>query len=110
MDIENVEYLKKLAERVEFYFDIRTKAIDYYGEYKQNVSKFERFSLLESLIITGVVWASHRRNELLTEEDVYILLGINADSLYTKTILTLHPDLQELTLQELFEKTTENFK
>ena len=105
MDQENVEYLKNLAERAEFYFNIRIEAIKYFGK-----NKVGRLEILESLILTGVLWAAHKRNEFLTEDDICLLLGISNDNIGNKTILKLHHTLQELTLEEIFDRTVENFK
>ena len=111
MNTDNVEYLYTIVARVEYYYSIRKKAIRYIMD-----NKIKNAELGINLVLMSAVWASHHRQEFLTEADLLILFGLSraeeaADlDLEENEILKLDPQHSELTLNEIFEQTVESFK
>lgn len=106
MDQENIDYLNAIAERVEFYFNVRKKTIKYIVN-----NQIGDRDLSVSLVLMGAVWAAHQRKEDITEDDLLILFGLtSSQSDGNKTVLRLDPAQTDLTLEEIFELTVENFK
>lgn len=99
------EYLISIGKKVEFYFKSKKKAFIYI---KKN--KINDIDLQTSLVLISAIWAAHKLNETLTEDDLLSVFGLaneNNDS-FNKEVHTLHPDHHELTLNELFDMTVES--
>jgi hypothetical protein len=66
-------------------------------------------------MLMAAVWGAHQRNEVLTEEDLENYFGLQStidhetDDIQQE-VLTLDPNTEHLTLNELFELTMENYK
>jgi len=111
MDKNNVDYLYGIVTRVEYYYSIRKKAIRYIME-----NHIKNAELGINLVLMSAVWASHQRNEFLTEEDLLILFGLSRAEetaeldMEESEVLKLNPIHFELTLDEIFDQTVESFK
>lgn len=106
--MNSVDYLEKLALRNLAYEDIRTKVIDYCIE-----NKIEDHDLMSDLFIIGFLFEARKQNEILTEQDIIILLGEDdnededSDNLHTTYVLD--DDDSNKSLQELLDNTVKNF-
>lgn len=113
MDQENLDYLTSIAQRVEYYYAIRKRAIRYIMD-----NQIKDAELGINLVLMSAVWASHQRHEFLTEEDLLILFGLSKQTTdengnevdeLDSDVLKLSPEHEELTLDEIFEQTVESF-
>lgn len=110
MDKENVDYLYNIAERVNYYYGLRQKAITFVRKNKV-VDK----NLTINILLMAAVWGAHQRDEELTEEDLENYFGLQSnvdveDEHVEKQTIRLDPNTEHLTLNELFELTLENYK
>lgn len=110
MDKENIEYLNRIAERVNYYCNLRQKAVNFIF-----LNKVVDKNLTVNIMLMAAVWGAHQRNEVLTEEDLenYFRLQSTIDHEtddIQQEVLTLDPNTEHLTLNELFELTMENYK
>lgn len=107
MSRETEKYLKTIAERVKFYYGIRKQAVKYIFD-----NKITDNLLSVNIVLTAAIWAAHQRKEIINEDDLLIFFGLNkiTDTNEDKITLELGPDQENLTLNELFEMTVENFK
>jgi hypothetical protein len=101
------EYLQRIGKRVEYYFNIRKKAVEFI--YK---NKIKNKDLSVHIVFIAALWAAHKVNEELTQEELLLLFGLvsTEESEFTQTVMKLHPDQADLTLDEVLNLTVENFK
>lgn len=110
MDQSNVDYLYEIANRVNYYFKLRRKAIDYIQQ-----NQIIDTDLKVNILLMAAVWGAHQRDEIMTEEDLLNNFGLvtkedeEIDELRLNEI-SLDPSQTHLTLNELFEITVENFR
>jgi hypothetical protein len=106
MTYENTLYLKKISERVEYYHSIRRRTYEYISQ--KNIQDQQ---LIINLLIIAAVWASTKRNEEFTEEDLEIFFGLKSKNEEDrKNIVVLNGSYTDLTLGQLLDITVESFK
>jgi Pyruvate/2-oxoacid:ferredoxin oxidoreductase gamma subunit len=106
MNYENNLYLKKIGERVEYYHNIRKRTYEYISQ--KNIKDQQ---LVINLLIIAAVWASTKRNEEFTEEELEIFFGLKSkNEADRKNIVTLNSSYTDLTLGQLLDITVESFK
>lgn len=107
MDIDNVIYLENIAERVTYYNEARKKGANFIVD-----NKIVNKSLIVNILLMTAVWAAYQRQEVLTDDEVLIFFGLQAQEREEEfhTFLEIHPKHRELTLYELLEMTVENFR
>lgn len=107
MDQDNIDYLKQIQERTIAYDDVRADVLDYVLE-----NQIKNSDLATNLFIMGFLYEAHCRNELLTDQDINLFLGItedigmNSDELKTYKLDETQTDLD---LYELLDLTVKNF-
>lgn len=108
MDKENSLYLHNLATKVQYYHNIRKKAIKYINDHNLLKNK----DLCVSVMLTSALWAAHKRKETLDADDLMIFFGletIDKDSDILEP-LVLSEEHQNLTLKQLQDITVQSFK
>lgn len=106
MDYDNSLYLKKIAERVEYYHSIRRRTFEYI-----RTKNIKDQPLIVQLLIMAAVWASNKRNEEITEEDLAIFFGLKTtNDEERKNIVAIDMTYKDLTLAQLLDITVESFK
>ena len=98
------EYLLSIGKKVEFYYQSKTQAVRYI---KKN--RINDIDTQTNLVLISALWAAHKMNETLTEDDLLSVFGLenNNQESFNKEVYGLHPDHHELTLKELFDMTVE---
>jgi hypothetical protein len=108
MDQDNIEYLERISDRVEYYYSIRKKAIRYIMD-----NQIRDAELGINLVLMSAIWAAHQRKEEMTEDNLLILFGLSKaeeeEEFLEKSVLLLQPEHHELTLNEIFDQTVESF-
>lgn len=108
MDQENINYLNNIAKKTFAYDEVRTDVIEYLL-----INKIKDMDLATNLFVIGFLWEANRQNEILTDEDLLVLLDaedeLDVDEFDEFREYFLDDDDQELTLKELLDKTVENF-
>jgi len=107
MDQENIDYLNSISERMLAYDEIRGDVFSYILE-----NRITDNDLVTDLFIIGFLYKAHRRTEIITEEELAILLGDpnDQDGVYTKNEIYLSDDKTELSFGELLDYTVENYQ
>lgn len=108
MDQENKEYLARIQERAIAYDNTRAEVLEYVL-----LNRIKNNRLITNLFIIGFLHEANFRNEILSEQDLNILLGIDDDDdnfIYNEeNTYFLEKSQKNLTLQELLEYTVKNF-
>jgi hypothetical protein len=107
MDQDNIDYLERIADRVEYYYSIRKKAIHYIMD-----NQIRDAELGINLVLMSAVWAAYQRKEEMTEDNLLILFGLSKSTdepSLEQSALLLPPEHQELSLNEIFDQTVESF-
>lgn len=107
MDNDNVEYLKTIAAKANYYHQTRNKSIEYITENNLLTNK----ELCVSIFLVGAVWAASKLNQVINDDELEIFFGLkgNDDEDRLSDMLVLLPEHAELTLRELQDKTVESF-
>jgi len=98
------EYLLSIGRRVEFYNKARKRATNYI-----RLNQIEDIQLQTSLILISAIWAANKLEQDLTDDDLYILFGLENKGDSLGTVYNIHPDMKEMSLGELFDITVESF-
>lgn len=108
MDKENSLYLHNLANRVQYYHNIRKKAVKYINDHNLANNK----DLCVSVVFTSALWAAHKRKEKLGNDDLMIFFGLETVDNDTNVLepLSLSEEHQNLTLKQLQDITVQSFK
>jgi hypothetical protein len=103
--MESKEYLQSIAERVQYYYNIRKRIIKYITE-----NQIAEVSLQVNLLVTGAIWAADRIEDELSEDTLLSVFGLESSSdSYGTKILKLQEDHQELSLIEILDMTVEKY-
>jgi hypothetical protein len=104
MDQENIDYLYGIARKVTFYYNTRKKAISYLLKHKVTDK-----DLSVNVLLMAAIWAAHKLNEDITEENLLMNFGLTAkeDAELSNEVMRLHPDQHHLSLQEILDITVE---
>lgn len=107
MEDDEKDYLQKIGNRSKYYFDIRKQAIKFI--YK---NKIQNKDLSVHIIFVAAIWAAHRLNDELAQDDLLIFFGLvsHNDNELDQSYLKLNPDQAHLTLDEILNLTVENYK
>lgn len=108
MDQENIDYLNKIASRVQFYFDAKEQAVAYIHD-----NNIYNRDLAVHIVFMSAVWAASKLGDNITQDDFYIFCGVTPpdDSEGVDlTVMKLHPSQTHLTLEEIFDLTVEGYK
>lgn len=103
---ESSEYLKNIADRMFAYDSIREQVLDFVDE-----KELDDEEIVVSLMIMGFLWEARNRGEVLLEEDLNLLLGVEEDEEYTYSdsdhnlSFILDDDRADLELEELLDLT-----
>ena len=106
MDTESADYLKALADRAIAYDGIREYVLDFITD--RNI--FDEDTTL-GLLVIGFLWEADKRHEVLTEDEVNLLLGVEEDEEFTlddmepNVRFELDSDRADLKLNELLDLT-----
>lgn len=97
------EYLDNIGERMEAYDEVRNKILSYIIK-----NKLQDSDLCTDLFCIGFLHEAFRRDEVLTELDLAMFLGVEDDDEFIEStnsmqFLTLGDEYQELTLLELLD-------
>jgi hypothetical protein len=100
------EYLDNIGERMEAYDEVRSKILKYIIKHKLQDSE-----LCTDLFCMGFLHEAFRRDEVLTEMDLAMFLGVDDDDEFISSVdhvqfLTLGDEYQELSLSELLDVVT----
>jgi len=107
MDQDNIDYLKQIQERMIAYDSVRAEVLDYVLEHQ-----IKNGELATNLFIMGFLHEAHHREEMLTDRDINLFLGISEDidlSESDPVTYTLEPKQSELELYDLLDLTVKNF-
>lgn len=103
---ESSEYLKKIADRMSAYDDIREYVLEFVNE-----KEIGDEDAVVSLMVIGFLWEARNRGEVLLEEDLNLFLGVEEDDEYTyadsdhNLSFILDDDRADLELNELLDLT-----
>ena len=108
MDKENSLYLHNMAIKVQYYHNIRKKAVKYIADRNLINDK----ELCVSVMLISALWAANKRQETLTEDDMMIFFGLEtADKeSYVPEPLSLSEEHKDLTLRALQDLTVQSYK
>jgi len=104
MSNESAEYLKEIADRMFAYDSIREYVLDFITD--RNVDDEE---ITLGLLVIGFLWEAEQRGEILTEDQVNLLLGVVEDEEFTLDDMDpgitfqLDEDRADLSLDELLD-------
>jgi hypothetical protein len=106
MDLDNQLYLENIAERVNYYNQARKHGIRYIIE-----NNIVENPLIINILLMTAVWSAHQREEILTDDEIQIFFGLaTAQGDNSFNMIELHPEHQELTLNEILEMTVERYR
>jgi hypothetical protein len=107
MNQENIDYLYNIGKRVEYYFNIRKKAVNFILS-----NKITNNDLSVHLVLMSAIWAATQIGDELTQEDLLVLFGLtsNFNDEFNQQVMKMHPDQAHLSLEEIFKAVVENFK
>jgi hypothetical protein len=74
MDQENLNYLKNISDKVVEYDNVRAIVMDYILE-----NKIQDVDLATNLFVVGFLWQANKRNDVLTDDDLIMLLDAEND-------------------------------
>lgn len=103
---ESSEYLKNIADRMVAYDSIRECVLDFVDD-----NEIDSEEAVVSLMIMGFLWEARNRGEVLLEEDLNLLLGVEETEEYTYSdsdhnlSFILDDDRADLELEELLDLT-----
>lgn len=107
MDKENLDYLEGIKNKVIEYDDIRSDVLGYVLE-----NEINDLDLVTDLFVIGFLWQAHRRKEILTDEDIIMMLDSEEDigsaDLEEYRAYFLDETHHNLTLEELLDLTVES--
>lgn len=110
MEEESSNYLQNIADRMIAYDGIREYVSEFAAE-----KEIDDEDLALSLLIVGFLWEAKKRDEVLREEDLNLLLGVEEDDEYTygdsdhNLRYYLDDDQGDLELDELLDLTYYDF-
>lgn len=107
MNRDNKLYLHNIANKVQYYFNIRKKAIKYISDHNLIHNK----DLCVSVMLISALWAANKRNETLTEDDLVIFFGLESveENSFSSETISLSEEHKHLSLKELQDITVESF-
>jgi hypothetical protein len=107
MDQDSIDYLKQIQERTLAYDDVRADVLEYVIE-----NRIQNSELTTNLFIMGLLHEANCRNELLTDTDINLFLGI-AEDIGNRSVQPVTYKLEQsqtgLDLFELLDLTVRNF-
>lgn len=105
MDQENIDYLNRIAERMAAYDNVRGNVVSYILQ-----NSIKDIALCTDLFIVAFLYKAHQRNEVITEEELAVLLGDgnDQDETFSKNVIVLSDEKTELSFGELLDYTVEN--
>ena len=107
IDQENVDYLNSITERVIDYDEIRALVLEFILD-----NQIKDIELVTDLFVIGFLWKAHKRNEILSDEDLLLFLDTENEfepiSLEEMNEYELDPEEAEMTLKEILETTVKN--
>lgn len=108
MDKENSLYLHNLGVKVQYYHNIRKKAIKYINDNNLIQNK----DLCVSIMLTSALWAANKRKETLSTDDLMIFFGLETVDQEEAVVapLALSEEHQNLTLKQLQDITVKSYK
>lgn len=74
MDQENLNYLKNISDKVVEYDNVRALVMDYVLE-----NKIQDVDLATNLFVVGFLWQANKRDDVLTDDDLIMLLDAEND-------------------------------
>lgn len=101
-------------DTVDYFKNIIRKMTQYHkniGLTKQYISKrrIRDEGKITNLVIMSVLWTATKIGDRLTENDILVILG-STNEIETTTVMSLDPELQELTLTKLMDVVYANTK
>jgi hypothetical protein len=107
MDQENIDYLNRIAERMTEYDNVRGEVVSYILQ-----NSIKDIALCTDLFIIGFLYKAYHRNEVITEEELAVLLGDSndQDETFSKNAIVLSEEKSELSFGELLDSTVENYQ
>lgn len=104
MNKENAKYLKKIASRVNAYQEIRLRTLDVLEDYD-----IDDPEITANCIIVGFLWLASVREEVLTENEMLMHLGLE-DTLSVDQEMMLDPEIAEMSFDDAIEYCLENLE
>jgi len=104
VSLETQRYLQKIASRVSAYQKIRWRTLDILDEYD-----IEDPEVTANCIIVGFLWLASVREEVLTENEMLMHLGLE-DTLSEDQEMILDPEIAEMSFDDAIEYCLENLE
>lgn len=102
--MESKQYLQSIAKKIQYYYNIRKRIIKYIQD-----NNIDDIALQVNLLVTGAIWAADRLDDILTEDTLLSVFGLESTKeTYETKVFTLQADHQELSLLEILDITVES--
>lgn len=99
---DTINYLDGIAKRVSMYNKCRRKAINFIEE-----NEIADKVIATNCVIMSLMWAAGVRGEQLTEQEMFLYLGVDEDKADRK-IMHLDPIIAEMSLEEVLDYVASN--
>jgi hypothetical protein len=95
--LETKRYLDKIGTRVRMYHTAIDRAKDYCVE-----NEIVKQAAIINCVAMACLWVAAIREEVLSEEDLFLFLGLETELAEQKT-MALHPDMATWSLEEVLD-------
>lgn len=95
--LETKRYLDKIGTRVRMYHTAINKAKDYCLD-----NEVTTHAGIINCVVMAILWVAAIREEVLSEEDLFLFLGFETELAEQKT-MQIHPDMAKWSLDEVLD-------
>jgi hypothetical protein len=95
--LETRRYLDKIGSRVRAYVNAINRARDYCVE-----NEVITQTNIMNCVVMSLLWVAAVREEVLSEEDLFMFLGFETDLAEQKT-MEIHPEMAKWSLEEVLD-------
>ena len=95
--LDTKRYLDKIGARVRMYVNAINRARDYC-----DLNEVNTHAGIVNCVVMAMLWVAAVREEILSEEEMFMFLGFETDLAEQKTI-SIHPEMAKWSLEEVLD-------